>query len=128
MESRETSALFEYIMMRDICSAGAIEPRNKLSPVFQTYGSYVMLTRARPSKAKAARDLAAERLDRTFKGALTKVEDLARKRILHARDPIRTGLMLARDIRKVADNIDADVIAQGIDDTEAGIVREEGTT
>lgn len=35
--------------------------------------------------------------------------------------------MLARDIRKVADSIDADVIAQGIDDTEAGIVREEGT-
>ncbi len=83
-----------------------------------------MLTRARP--AKTGRDLAAERLDRTFKDALTKIEDLARKRILQARDPFRTGLMLARDIRKVADSIDADVIAQGIDDTEAGIVREEG--
>jgi hypothetical protein len=70
--------------------------------------------------------LAAERLDRTFKDTLTKVEDLARKRILQARDPFRTGLMLARDIRKVADSIDADVIAQGIDDTEAGIVRESG--
>ena len=85
-----------------------------------------MLTRARPAKAKAGRDLAAERLDRTFRNALTKVEDLARKRILQARDPFRTGLMLARDIRKVADSIDADVIAQGIDDTEAGIVRESG--
>ena len=85
-----------------------------------------MLTRARPTKAKAGRDLAAERLDRTFRNTLTKVEDLARKRILQARDPLRTGLMLARDIRKVADSIDADVIAQGIDDTEAGIVRESG--
>ena len=84
-----------------------------------------MLTRARPTKAKAGRDLAAERLDRTFRNTLTKVEDLARKRILQARDPLR-GLMLARDIRKVADSIDADVIAQGIDDTEAGIVRESG--
>jgi hypothetical protein len=85
-----------------------------------------MLTRARPAKVKAGRDLAAERLDRTFRNTLTKVEDLARKRILQARDPLRTGLMLARDIRKVADSIDADVIAQGIDDTEAGIVRESG--
>jgi hypothetical protein len=85
---------------------------------------YVMLTRTRPAKAKAARDLAAERLDRTFRDTLKKVEDLARKRILQARDPFRTGLMLARDIRKAADSIDADVIAQGIDETEAGIVRE----
>ena len=85
-----------------------------------------MSTGASPSKAKAARDPAAERLDRTFKETLAKVEDLARKRILQARDPIRTGLMLARDIRKVADSIDADVIAQGIDDTEAGSAREEG--
>ena len=46
-----------------------------------------MLTRARPAKAKAARDLAAERLDRTFTDTLTKIEDLARKRILRARDP-----------------------------------------
>jgi hypothetical protein len=85
-----------------------------------------MLTKAHPVKAKAARDLAAERLDKTFRDTLSKVEDLARKRILQARDPFRTGLMLARDIRKVADSIDDDVIAQGIDDTEAGIVREEG--
>jgi len=84
------------------------------------------LTKAHPVKAKAARDLAAERLDKTFRDTLSKVEDLARKRILQARDPFRTGLMLARDIRKVADSIDDDVIAQGIDDTEAGIVREEG--
>jgi len=42
------------------------------------------------------------------------VEDFARKRILHARDPIRTGLMLARDIRKIADSIDADVLAEGM--------------
>ncbi len=85
-----------------------------------------MLTKTHPARAKAARDLAAERLDKTFRDTLSKVEELARKRILQARDPFRTGLMLARDIRKVADSIDADVIAQGIDDTEAGIVREEG--
>jgi hypothetical protein len=78
-----------------------------------------MTTRAHPKKAKTVKDLAAERLDKTFRTSLAKVEELAKKKILQARDPFITGLTLARDIRKVADNIDAEVIAQGNDGTEA---------
>lgn len=86
-----------------------------------------MATKTYLGKTKVVRDLAAERLDKAFKASLTKAEDLAKKRILQARDPFRTGLTLAREIRRVADAIDADVIAQGIDVTEAGIVTEEAT-
>jgi hypothetical protein len=39
MENREASALFENIMVRDFCSTGMIERRNKLFTVFQTQGS-----------------------------------------------------------------------------------------
>jgi hypothetical protein len=83
-----------------------------------------MTTRAHPKKTKTVKDLAAERLDKAFRASLGKVEDLAKKKILRARDPFITGLTLARDIRKVADNIDAEVIAQGTDDTEASSVLE----
>jgi hypothetical protein len=81
-----------------------------------------MLAKARPKKAGAARDIAAERLDKAFKDSLAKVEELAKKRLLQARDPFRTGLMMAREIRRAADNIDAEVIAQGIEVTEAGVL------
>ncbi len=83
-----------------------------------------MITKAHPRGPKVVKDLAAERLDKAFRTSLLKTEDLAKKRILQARDPFRTGLTLAREIRRVADGIDADVIAQGIDVTEAGIVPE----
>ncbi|MGD0231777.1 MAG: hypothetical protein ABSC19_15720 [Syntrophorhabdales bacterium] len=86
-----------------------------------------MLTKAHPRKVKVTRDLAAKRFDKTFNGLLTKLEEVATKRILETRDPLRTGLTIAREIRKVADTIDADVIARCIDETEAGIVREEST-
>ena len=85
-----------------------------------------MTTRAYPKKAKVVKDLAAERIDKSLKGSLLKVEELAKKRILTARDPFITGLSIAREIRRIADNIDADVIALGLDDTEASVVLEEG--
>ncbi len=82
-----------------------------------------MSTKTFPKKTgKAAKDPATERLDKAFKTSLVKIEDLAKQRILQAKDPFRTGLMLAREIRRVADSIDADVIAQGIDVTEAGVI------
>ena len=85
-----------------------------------------MATKANLKKAKISKEvLAAERLDKAFRIALTKVEEVVKQRILEARDPFRTGLSLAREIRRVADNIDADVIAQCIDETEASIVLEE---
>ena len=85
-----------------------------------------MATKANLKKVKISKEvLAAERLDKAFRIALTKVEEVVKQRILEARDPFRTGLSLAREIRRVADNIDADVIAQCIDETEASIVLEE---
>lgn len=85
-----------------------------------------MATKANLKKAKISKEvLAAERLDKAFRIALTKVEEVVKQRILEARDPFRTGLSLAREIRRVADNIDADVIAQCIDETEASIALEE---
>jgi hypothetical protein len=85
-----------------------------------------MATKANLKKAKISKEaLAAERLDKAFRVTLSKVEDVAKKRILEARDPFRTGFMIAREIRRVADSIDADVISLGIDETEAGIVLEE---
>jgi hypothetical protein len=85
-----------------------------------------MATKTNLKKVKISKEvLAAERLDKAFRIALTKVEEVVKQRILEARDPFRTGLSLAREIRRVADNIDADVIAQCIDETEASIVLEE---
>lgn len=83
-----------------------------------------MVTKARPKKAKVPRDIAAERLDKALQDSLAKVEEIAKKRVLQARDPFRTGLMVAREIRKVADKVDAEVIAHGIDATEAGVFNE----
>jgi hypothetical protein len=87
-----------------------------------------MATRANARRMKTLKDPAVERLDKAFRDSLTKVEDLAKKRILQARDPLRTGLTLAREIRRLADSIDAEVIAQGIDETEAGIFRGEAAS
>jgi len=85
-----------------------------------------MATKAKLKKAKVSKEvLAAERLDKAFKIALSKVEDVVKQRILEARDPFRTGLSMARQIRRMADNIDAEVIAQCIDETEASFVLEE---
>ena len=85
-----------------------------------------MATRANPKKPKISKEvLAAERLDKAFKIALSKVEEVVKQRILEARDPFRTGLSMARQIRRMADNIDAEVIAQCIDETEASFVLEE---
>jgi len=85
-----------------------------------------MATKANLKKVKVSKEvLAAERLDKAFKIALSKVEDVVKQRILEARDPFRTGLSMARQIRRMADNIDAEVIAQGIDETEASFALEE---
>ena len=85
-----------------------------------------MATKANLKKVKVSKEaLAAERLDKTFKIALSKLEDVVKQRILEARDPFRTGLSMARQIRRMADNIDAEVIAQCIDVTEASVVLEE---
>ena len=78
-------------------------------------------------KPKITRDPAMEKLDKAFRDNLAKVEDVAKKRLLQARDPFRTGLLLAREIRRVADSIDADVIAQCMDVTEAGTICQELT-
>lgn len=84
------------------------------------------MAKANSKKGKVVRDLATERMDKALTDSIAKVEDLAKKRILQARDPFRRGLIVARDIRRLADKIEEEVFEQGYQGTEAGIVSDNG--
>ncbi len=77
-----------------------------------------MATR-KSTKACAKVSPGPDKMEKAFVAALTTMEKIAKERMLAARDPLKIGLKMAKQIHDVADRVEDELRAEGLALTEA---------